>query len=337
MTVRLTNSEMRDFRRCRRKWYLGYYRGLQPARLDFNKPLSIGTRVHDVLAAYYQPGLARLIPMDYFRAGVEADCERHPEKKSDILDEADLCEKMLEGYFEWLAESGEDADLEVIASEVEMEAPLIDGVTLLSKIDSRVKKLSDGKVLALEHKTTQSLTDPVRRLQVDTQLLTEHLVEFLHDLGSADGDAERPRAEGALYNMLKKVKRTARAKPPFFGRETVTHNVEELRNHWRHVAAIAQEILDTRAALDAGGDPHHVCYPNPVKDCTWDCDFANVCLGGLFDDGSDPEPLLADNTEFVVGDPLERYRFSVGLLPDGTTRYAEAAASEADAEVESPR
>lgn len=307
----LTNSEMKDFRRCHRKWWLGYYRGLQRRGTDFNKPLSIGSRVHEVLAAYYVPGLDRVDPMAALRASVERDLEKNPAQEESIRKEADLCDAMITGYLEWLGESGEDADLRVIAPEAEMSAPLIEGVSILSKIDTRVESVSDGSKWALEHKTVQNLSDPVPLLQTDTQLLTEHLVEFLQG-----DDPDAPRAQGALYNMLRKVKRTAQANPPFYGREEVRHNVYELRSHWRHVARIAGEILVLRAELDAGGDPHDVCHPNPTRDCRWDCEFRDVCLAGLFDDGSDAESAIADLYE--TGDPLERYRHAMGLTPRTT-------------------
>lgn len=312
MTLRLTNSEVKTWRRCKRKWWLGQYRGLQKRGSDFNNPLSIGTRVHDVLQHYYVPGLERPDPMEYFHQTVERDVEEHPAMEEAIRKEADLVQKMLDGYFVWLEETGEDSELEVISAEAEMEAPILDGVNLLSKIDTRVRRLSDGKHGALEHKTVGSLTEPLPMLQVDTQLLTEHLVEFLHALGEGD-DPEENRAEFVLYNMLRKVKRSATAKPPFYGREEVRHNVAELRNHWRHVVRIAEEILHTRAELDRGAYHQDVVPPNPTRDCKWDCSFRGPCLGGQFDDGSDVEQYLAD--EYVVGDPLERYRSEVGLLP----------------------
>lgn len=301
---------MKDWRRCRRKWWLGYYRGLQRQTVAFNRPLSIGSRVHRVLEAYYIPGLDRPDPMEFFRAGVERDVEEFTAFEKAIRKEADLCEAMLEGYLQWLEEEGADADLKVIQSEAEMEVPLIEGVTLLSKIDARVERVSDGKRGALEHKTVQSLTDPLPRLQVDSQLLTEHLVEFMTLL---EEGREENRASFCLYNMLRKVKRSARAKPPFYGREEVQHNVEELRSHWRHVAQIAEEVKRTHELLDAGTDPQELCYPNVTADCTWDCPFSGPCLSGQFDDGSDVEQHLAD--EFEVGDPLERYRKQVGLTP----------------------
>lgn len=302
---------MRAWRRCRRKWWLGQYRGLQrPDTDDFNRPLSIGTRVHDVLAFYYSPGLERdpREAMDHLREGVESDVEANPAFEVDIRKEADLVEKMLDGYFNWLEESGADSDLKVVEPESEVEVELFEGATILSKIDARVERISDGRRGALEHKTVGSLTDPVRRLQVDSQLLTEHLVEYISLL---DEGHEENRADFVLYNMLRKTKRTARAKPPFYAREEVRHNVYELRSHWYHVAAIAREILSATEKLDAGGDPNSLCYPNPTADCTWDCTFSSVCLGGHFDDGSEVEPLLEES--YVEGDPLERYRSSTGL------------------------
>jgi hypothetical protein len=318
VSIRLTNSEAKGWKRCKRKWYLGQYRGLGKKTVEFDRPLSIGTRMHNALEDYYQPGLERDPErvMKNFWDGINADLEEHPALADDLKKEADKCDAMLTGYFEWLEEEGLDADLEVVSPETEVEVPLIEGATLLSKIDVSVRKISDDKLGNLEHKTTASLTDPVRRLQVDTQLLTEHLVLFLRELEVNDeATALENRAEFVLYNMLKKSKRTARAKPPFFARHEVRHGVQELRSHWQHVAQVAREILDMRVALDDGADPNVLCYPNPIKDCTWDCDFADACLGGMFDDGSDVEAYLAEH--FEVGDPLARYRKSVGLPEEG--------------------
>lgn len=318
MGIRLTNSEARNWRRCKRKWWLGQYRGLGRKTVEFDRPLSIGTRMHNALEDYYQPGLERDPErvMKNFWDGVNADLEEHAALADDLKKEADKCDAMLTGYFEWLEEEGLDEDLEVVSSETEVEVSLIEGATLLSKIDVSVRKISDNKLGNLEHKTTGSLTDPVRRLQVDTQLLTEHLVLFLRELGENDeATALENRAEFVLYNMLKKSKRTARAKPPFFARHEVRHGVQELRSHWKHYAQQAREILDMREQLDSGADPNTVCYPSPDKSCTWECDFADACLGGMFDDGSDVEAYLSEH--FEVGDPLARYRKSVGLPEAG--------------------
>jgi len=295
---------MRTWRRCRRKWWLSYYRGYRPTGIDFNRPLSIGTRVHDALAAYYEPDVAkREDPLEFIQKSVATDISNNPDHEADIEAEGELCTIMMEGYLQWLEETGADSDLMCIEPESEMEIELFPGVTLLSKIDARMERKTDGARLALETKTVASLDQNLETLQLDTQLLTEHLVEFLK---LKEEGEETHRAQGVIYNMLRKVKRSARAKPPFYGREEVRHNENELRNHWKHVVAHARDILEAHEKLDRGDEHHYVVYPNPGRDCRWDCEFRKICP--MFDDGSDVEAALNDLYE--TGDPLARYESS---------------------------
>lgn len=314
--LRLTNSEMGLWRSDRRHWYLSYYRRLRPKPSpSAGTPLAIGTRIHDALAAYYVPeGETPADPVAWIEASYLMSIEQDPIAEDELLKEKDLTKTMVEGYMDWLAETGVDAELRVLAPETKVEVPLIEGATLLSKLDARVMRESDGARLALEHKTVQSLTEPLAFLQTDYQLRTEHLVEML-DLKNRGLDAEAMRARGVLYNMLRKVKRTARANPPFYGREEVDHNVHELRNHFQHCATIAAEIIDAHRRLDAGESHHAVCPPSPSRESNWRNPFFN--LYPLMDDGSDYEAAFADLLE--VYDPLERY--------EGTTSFDPAAAT----------
>ena len=45
-------------------------------------------------------------------------------------------------------------------------------------------------------------------------------------------------------------------------------------------------------------------YPNPTRDCSWDCEFFDVC--GMFDDGARVEAAI--NELFEERDPHERYK-----------------------------
>lgn len=302
--IRLSNSEMAAFRRCKRKWYVTVYRrlalklGAQPG-----SALSIGTVVHDALAAYYDPDL-KADPVTYVQEMYSAEIADKPGLEDDLLKEQALVVAMLEGYLIWLADEGIDSDIQVLGTERMVEVPLIAGATLISKLDAPVFRERDGARLAFEHKTVGGLDEPLPMLKLDTQLLTEHLVLFLDYIRKGASTEEAyAQCHGILYNMLKKVKRTAAAKPPFYRRVDVPHNLTELRNHWAHVVAIAREIQATRARLDAGENHHSVCPPNPKRECTWDCPVFRVCV--LFDDGSDIEEALDAMYEEV--DPLERY------------------------------
>jgi hypothetical protein len=290
---------MSVWRECKRRWWLGHYRGLTPrARTEFGRPTSVGDRVHNALQAYYDPA-RRIDPVEYIRASVMADLIEFPLVSDSIRKEGDLCQGMVEGYIDWLEEEGRDSGFTVVSSEEAREVPLIEGVTLLAKLDVRVEEDQTGFKWSWDHKTGPTGVEP-KLLQINTQALTQHLVEFLA-LHTEGRDAEA--AQGTMFNFLKKSKRTARAKGPFYWREPVRHNIEELRKHWTHVVAVAKEIQAAEAALDAGGDHHEVCYPNPTTNCTWKCEFFRVC--SLHDDGSDVDAAI--NDLYVTHDPLERY------------------------------
>lgn len=302
--LRLSNSEMKDFRRCLRRWYLGNVRQLAPRADDLPmSPLSIGNLIHDSLAAYYDPS-ERADPVAFMHARLDEALEEAPGLEADITKERQLADAMLTGYLEWLEETGADSDLRILGTETMVEVPLVEGVTLLSKLDAPVERERDGAKLAIEHKTVQAFDRPLQLLKLDTQFLTEHLVRFLHaqQEGATAEEAEF-LCTGILWNALRKVKRTASAKPPFYMREDVTHNRTELRNHWLHVIAIARDMQSRKARLALGESHQTVCPPNPTHDCKWDCSFYAIC--GMHDDGSNVEGAI--DAMFEVRDPLERY------------------------------
>jgi hypothetical protein len=324
--TRVSAGKLASFRRCRRQWWLAWYRELAPKKTDFMSARSIGNRVHRALAMWYVPdGQERVDPKDALERVIMDDWTQlaNAARKSipDGLDEETylanvwddyssaitLERAMIEGYVEWLAESAEDKDLEVIASETPQSAtlelldPMLSPtpipVQVVALLDVKMRRTTDNVRLYMDHKTTGSLTDPVPTLPMDPQMLNYHLVEWLN---TAEGEA---RCDGALYNMLKKVKRTAKAKPPFFDRIEVRHNVHELESYRRRLLGETREILRAEAALNAGADPLDIAYPTPTSDCRWQCDFFPVCP--MFDDGSRAEDMVAQLYERV--DPWLRY------------------------------
>lgn len=307
--LRFTNSEMKTWQRCRRKWYLGQYLRRGKRTPEFGRPTSLGTIVHSALQDIYDPAKRAVDVLAEMDKRREADLAEYPRYTEDILKDHAFARIMVEGYLEWLAEEGHDQDLELVETERGLEVGMPgyepENVTLLSKLDARVVDRQSGARWALEHKTAPSVKMQLPLLQIDFQLLTEHLVEYLNLLeeGHTQEEADALRVDGVKYNMLRKVKRTAASKPPFYAREEVRHNIHELRNHWAHVKTLIDEIVAARAKLDAGADHHSVVPPNPTRDCSWDCPFLQIC--GMMDDGSDWWGAVNDIYEEV--DPLERY------------------------------
>ena len=302
----VSNSEIKCFKRCRRKWWLTYYRQLQPMSTagDAIGPRGIGNRVHACLAAFYEPGsLDVAVAMSVHEALVKDDLARLEASGGDLAKytkEADLSCAMLAGYFEWLEDEGVDEGLTVAGVETELQAELpitlARSVTIRGKLDKRVVRDRDGARLFLDHKTVQEFTTPSRVLHLDEQFLMYELLETLN------GIAEDDRCDGGLYNMLRKVKRTAGAKPPFYMRLEIRHNIHELRAFYDRLRAELLDMYELREQLDAGRT--EAAYPNPTRDCSWDCDFFAVC--GLLNDPSSDAEFVIGNA-YRVGDPYARY------------------------------
>jgi hypothetical protein len=205
---------------------------------------------------------------------------------------------MMEGYFQTVEEEGWDVGLEFVGAEQAVQAE-VGPFVLQGKIDARFRRESDGALLQMEHKTVGDFRR-TEYAQQDPQFLTYDLLSLLTKPDGVPTD-------GIILNMLRRVKRTARAKPPFYARHEVRHNLEELRSHYQHVEAIGMQIHAARLRLDAG-EPHHlVCPPSISSSHQWSCDCSK--LGALPDDGSDLEYVLED--AFVKHDPYARYKEAV--------------------------
>ena len=107
----------------------------------------------------------------------------------------------------------------------------------------------------------------------------------------------------AYWNTLRRVKRTSRAKPPFYVRPPVDHNINELRAYVLKLIGTISDIIHVEAQLNAGASHQVVVYPTPGRDCTWKCQFLKVCR--MFDDGSRVEAALEHM--YIKRDPLSYY------------------------------
>lgn len=306
----VSNSEVQTFKQCRRKWWLQWYRGLASKRIEVQGVRNTGTRLHIALAELYQPHDVIVRPMlalmdsqvedlRIFDAGLSDSDSREK-----LLSDFQLEQIMLEGYLEWLEETGADSDLEVISSEtyVEAELPGVYGntemppVKVIGKVDTRVRDRRTGLLKFMDHKSVTSFVIPM--LHQNQQLLHYELLQSLQPGPDA-------RTDGAFYNMLRRVKRTAKAKPPFYKRIEVTHNQHELDAYKNHLIGVVTEMQTVEAALNE--DPEAagmLAYPTPHRDCSWKCPFVKECR--MFDDGSRVEAALEQF--YTTVNPLDYYQ-----------------------------
>lgn len=310
----ISNSEIQTLLQCKRKWYLAWNRSLTPAFEEVTGIRSIGSRIHQVFEAYYTPdgGQDPSVIPSMLRAVQTRDLntmvmqygnpDEVPEHvMKDWLKSTDLENAMVTGYVEWLEETGEDADLEITATEQRVKAPIeAPGVPvpvfLIGRLDVRGRRVSDGRRVFIDHKTVAEFTTIEAQLPMDPQMLHYMLLESL-------AAPDEPRTSLALYNMLRRVKRTGTAKPPFYKRVVQDHNEHELLAYTRKVQAAARDLWHLYSNLEAGVQHHDIAYASPGKDCSWKCDFNRLCP--MMDDGSRADDYIRD--EFKVVNLMDRY------------------------------
>lgn len=296
--LRISNSEMQTFKDCRRKWWLSYYRRLRPQMENMTGALALGSRIHAALDDHYAKGIPLLEAHAIHVENDKLKLESQMRDTYDLESEAELGRIMLEGYLEWVEENGIDAELEMISTEEIIEMPMFDGkVILQGKIDMRVRRKADGVRMFRDFKTVGgSFTDFASMAHMNEQILTYMTLE-------AAQNKEGERSEGGIFTMLKKVKRSANARPPFYEQMEVRHNVFALRNFWQRLHGTIGDMLNVRKALDEGVTHQLVAYPRPSRDCKWKCPFFALCP--MFDDGSAVESAISDS--YVVSNPYDYY------------------------------
>lgn len=298
-----SNSEVQTFKDCYRKWWLMYILKLEAKHDDATGPLWIGTMVHKgveghdraIMAGEADPAAAGMRSLSSTIAAAMAEGRLFDPK------EVDLSSIMLEGYFEYVQEENLEAFKEIVAVEVELEKVLEDGTHFLGKLDAVERDKRTGFLNVRDTKTVQSVKTPTWMLQIDEQLLGYNMLAR-----SAYGE----HVDGGTYSMIRKVKRTATAKPPFFARHDVRYNRLELESF---EARLLETLADMRRResrlVDHTDDlvgAARVAYPHPTRDCSWKCPFVNVCP--MFNDGSRVADALAEN--YQKRDPLERYKLT---------------------------
>ena len=303
--VRISNSEIQTFMKCRRRWMLTYHEGWKTQEPAVTGALALGSRVHAALEVYYKGAGPLVEQYDLLLGEDRLLAASMGQDLATLESEGELGRLMLEGYLDWVAEEGIDSLYEVIGVEEILAMPMLGGkVEVIGKIDLRVRDRRDGANLVLDHKTTAALGDFEKWAHMNPQLMTYQTLDYV----TRKGPDKDERLAGGVFRLLKKVKRGVRAKPPFYREHTVRHNVFTLRSFWNRLTGVLTDMVSVREALDSGTDHRLVAYPTPTRDCSWWCPFFQVCP--LMDDGTiegdhNKDPMFRDL--FVKGDPYAYY------------------------------
>lgn len=288
--IYIRQSAIKKFKRCRRSWHLSYVRNLVP-HMDPAKPATgkrdIGTLVHLGLEAYYKgedPAAAVASRQAEIVSAIQLNADKFgydytgiPAEWQETFNMANI---MLDGYVQHAADEGIDAHQRTLFAGVETPLSAFAGnfgghdVYVTGTVDQIVQDVFDDSITIRDHKTVDQFTKS-EVFAVDDQGLTyDWLVSRALGL----------RAARFEHNMLRKVKRTARATPPFYARQSFTITDTQRTAFEAH---LHDTLTDMVRCMDGGA-----LYPNPTRDCSWDCDFLAVCP--MMDNGDDAEGMLAN-------------------------------------------
>lgn len=319
----LRTSERISFRRCPQRWWWGWREGLRPQGPP-NEKLWFGQGVHLALALWYKPGHRRGVDPRKtwikFAADDIAFIKTEFGAKVDpsaYVEASSYGEELLGWYIEHY---GRDRKWDVIAPEqtFEVHIPDVDGnpiVRLVGTFDGVYRDLDDGRLKLMEHKTAAQIF--TGHLELDDQGGT-YLTVATHSLMNQGLIRPHESIEEITYNFLRKGKKDDRPvdaqgralnkdntvsknqPTPLFRRETVSRTRREQQSQIDRIAAEVDIMNMFR-------DDELELYKNPTKDCSWDCDFYEMCV--LHE--SNPEDALEfRNAVFRVEDPYADHRKS---------------------------
>jgi len=304
-----SNSEVSTFLDCKRKWWLEYVLCLGTNGAN-SQPLFAGNLVHAGVEGFRRARYMHDLTHDEaVVAGNEAiqalydDTELGPELlPSDTIELALI---MFEGWTEWLVEEAVDFGLVYNGVEIEMQTPLMPGVTWLAKLDALVWNQTTESFEVIDTKTVQSLKGFPALMQMDRQL-----IGYVWSAREYTGE----RVQTAQFDMLRKVKRTASSKPPFYDRVSVSYNQAEIDAWLFQTRSVVADMVALRKELEDESytlvEAAQVATPRANPECSWKCQFVHICP--LFNDGSRIEDMVHE--QFVVIDPIARYK-NIGEKP----------------------
>lgn len=325
-------SDQQQFRRCRRKWDLGSNtrRNLH-SKAESSSPLWFGSGFHFVMEDYH--GYKRFAtPFDAYLAYKK--CFKPEQLPLDIMELDLLAEGMFKHYQNFLQQRSESLTTLWINSipqvEVMWKAPsdlFLEGqrIWFYGKFD-RICVDLNGSWWILDYKTARAFDNS--KLDTDDQVsrytwagkLIYPNIDFAGCVWqthkkTAPHEPEQLKRGGlsvnkqqdtthfmyrrALNNLvpgweseskyMEMLDHLINAETPdgdkFIQRTFTKRNSYQLAAAQKHGEDMVIDMLDPNLAL----------YPNPTRDCSWDCDFREACI--MMDDGSNWEQHLLDNFE----------------------------------------
>ena len=220
----IRTSERSSFKRCPQQWQWGWVEGLRLPEEPFNAA-TFGSGIHLALAEFYIPGAKRgRDPRETWMQFMQENQKQtirtlvdgygpDEDQRAEYENALDLGVVMLTSYLE---EYGMDDDWEVIAPEQVFSILIPDPrftnraerraiARFVGTIDLVIRRLSDGKIFILDHKTCHGIPTNFAWLGLDDQA-TGYQAVATHILREAGKIGPKESVRGMIYNYLRKAR-----------------------------------------------------------------------------------------------------------------------------------
>lgn len=316
----IRSHERMDYKRCPKKWYWKWRKGLTPKVVSFG-PLELGTWMHLALAAWYADRESVLYMQFNIYADMAIALAKANGAPDHVIEKAEelsvLGEAMCIAYEKHY---GSDPNVHVIGSEIPLEFSISDdaGNTIalhMLKPDLVYRDESDA-IWLMEHKTAASIR--TSHLVIDDQA-RPYGVMAERALKNAGVIEPRESVKGIMYNFLRKAlpderptdregkylnkngSVSAKQPPPYFLRQPVLLtrkaklvSLRRIQVETSLVAAITNGLKDKTI------DPNLI-PKTPHNSCPRFCQFFAICVAE--EEGTD----IRDMTKamFTVQNPYD--------------------------------
>ncbi len=303
----IRSHERIDYKRCPKKWYWKWRKGLVPKAIRFSA-LELGTWVHSAFDAWYDIGNRRVGELvDHFNQVADWALEtavghgvpNHVIEKGE--EAAELGAAMMTAYQKHY---GQDDDIDVIGTEIPLAFEMgIEGKVVaqhLLKPDMVFHWKSRGGIWLMENKTAVSVS--TEHLAIDDQArpygaMAERALRRAGVIGKHD------RVRGILYNYIRKAlpdqrmtnekgqylnkngSVSARQPKPYFVRHPVTLTRQAKARSLRRILGESVLITQVTEGLRSKRIDPIDLPKTPHKSCPRFCDFFSICTAE--ENGSD--------------------------------------------------
>lgn len=298
----ITSSERMDYKRCQKRWYWKWRRGLIPRMRTFGA-LDLGTWVHEALANWYGPGRRRNGDLsDLFVACADPDVTASRNAKlvtEDALEKADeliaLGTAMTQAYQKHY---GKDPETRVIRAEIPLEYTISNPDTGIVMAAHKLKPdlvfidRNDDAWL-MEHKTAKSIQ--LGHLVIDDQARPYGAMAE-RSLRRQGVIRSRQSFRGIMYNFMRKAlpdqrpqnekgqylnkdQSVSKKQPPaYFLRHPVTMTANAKRKTLYRLRDETLGITLKTLELRTGEISADRLQKTPHKSCEKTCPFFNMCV-----------------------------------------------------------